>query len=255
MRASPTMRRLGSEMSSQFGEGFVDDLLAHRGMVEGNFKKAHDVFAAQAEIDDTYASESFYRAARASLWSGDAAEAKRLVALSEETGTSGATHEGRQGAINAGIAAVEKRPAEALTLYREALADLASGTLGLGRRAGRAGHGSVPGSSRSRCRSSRRGQSRDHGASRRRGDAATARRGRHSDSGPAATSGAQRTGIGGGRRRQFVTSERWELPEVIGPARYMAADYGRWTADSQPTQPRQPVPRFCRARFPWSGGW
>ena len=53
--------------------------------------------------------------------------ARRLVALSEETGTSGATPEGRQGAINAGIAAVEKRPAEALTLYRRGTGGPGSG--------------------------------------------------------------------------------------------------------------------------------
>jgi hypothetical protein len=55
---------------------------------------------------------------------GDVAEAKRLEALSDETGTSGATHEGRHLAIKAGIAALEKRPSEALSLYRQALVDL-----------------------------------------------------------------------------------------------------------------------------------
>ena len=119
-----TMRRLGSDMSSQFADGFVDDLLAHHGMVSGNFAKAHDIFAAQAANDETYASESLYRAARASLWSGDATEAKRLEALSEESGTSGPTHEGRHAAIKAAIAAVENRPTEALGLYRQALAKL-----------------------------------------------------------------------------------------------------------------------------------
>ena len=119
-----TMRRLGADMSNQFAEGFVDDILAHRGMVQGDCAKAHDVFLAQAMSDETYGAESLYRAGRASLWMGDPAEAIRLMAMAEETGTSGPTYDGRHGAIKAGIAALDKRPTEALALYRQALADL-----------------------------------------------------------------------------------------------------------------------------------
>ena len=93
-------------------------------MAEGDFMKAHDVFVAQAENDETYAAESLYRAARASLWTGDVEEAKRLMAWAEQTGTTGLTYTGRVGVIRAGIAGLEDRQSEALGLYRQALADL-----------------------------------------------------------------------------------------------------------------------------------
>jgi hypothetical protein len=60
------------------------------------------------------------QAARAALWSGDAAAYEDLVTI-ETRGIHGPAIEASRRTIRAGLAALEGRPAEALPLYRDAL--------------------------------------------------------------------------------------------------------------------------------------
>jgi len=102
---------------------FVLDPEANAAMAAGDYRQARDTFVAIAEPDPGLGSEYLYRAARAALWAGDAQDARALLARLDENGAYGRVADARQATVKAGIAAVEGRSAEALTLYRDALRD------------------------------------------------------------------------------------------------------------------------------------
>jgi class 3 adenylate cyclase/tetratricopeptide (TPR) repeat protein len=74
-----------------------------------------------AELLTEYRPVSLARSARAALWLGDAAAARTDLAGIDASGLHGPALEADRMTIRAGIAALEGRPDEALTLYREVL--------------------------------------------------------------------------------------------------------------------------------------
>jgi hypothetical protein len=99
---------------------FIADPEANYALAKGEFKKARDTYFVIFEADPGQP-EYAYRAARASLWARDAADANALLATAVGTGAFGVVQDARLNTIRAGIAAIEGRTAEALALYRDAL--------------------------------------------------------------------------------------------------------------------------------------
>ena len=88
---------------------------------------AGDLAAASAEAERAAAVTSYFAplglplAARAALWAGDVAEARRILDLLGETSFWGLALEADRTAMTAGVAALDGRGGEALAGYREAL--------------------------------------------------------------------------------------------------------------------------------------
>ena len=115
------LEQMGKEMSGTQWHLFVSDPDANAGMAVGDFERAKKGFVEVAEFDSSQAPEFYYRAARVGLWSRDVGEAQRLYDLMVGTGGFGPLIAARKATIRGGIAALEGRPAEALSLYREAM--------------------------------------------------------------------------------------------------------------------------------------
>ncbi len=114
------MNRLGATMSGNW-ELFVADPEANAALAKGDYKEARRVFYSLVEHEPG-AVEYVYRTAKAALWDGDPDGVKGLIHEFEESGAYGPVAEARMATLRAGIAAIEKRPQEAMALYREALA-------------------------------------------------------------------------------------------------------------------------------------
>ncbi len=120
------MERLGKRMSGAW-HLFVADPEANAALASGDLKEARDAFVEIAEKDDATAPEYFYRAARTTIWAGNVADAAQLLARLEENGGFGRIADARRATLQAGVAALEGRPAEALPLYRDALREWREG--------------------------------------------------------------------------------------------------------------------------------
>jgi tetratricopeptide (TPR) repeat protein len=116
-----TLEKMGKEMSGALWHLFVSDPHANAGMAIGDFDRAKKGFMEVADSDPTQAPEFYYRAARTALWARDVAEARRILDLTVAAGGYGPLVAARKATLNAGIAALEGRSAEALALYREAI--------------------------------------------------------------------------------------------------------------------------------------
>jgi class 3 adenylate cyclase/tetratricopeptide (TPR) repeat protein len=114
------MERLGADMSGTW-RVFVADPSANAALARGDLKQARAFFFEVADADPGQGSEYFYRAVRASLWDRDVNGARELLARFGEGAGYGAIVDARRQTMDAGVAALEGRAAEALTLYREAL--------------------------------------------------------------------------------------------------------------------------------------
>lgn len=114
------MEKLGKLMSGAW-HSFVADPEANYALARGDLGRAHDSFVEIAESEPTFGIEYRYRAASVALWQEDAVEARRMLESFATAGGFGPIAEGRRHVIEAGIVALEGRPAEALPLYREGL--------------------------------------------------------------------------------------------------------------------------------------
>jgi hypothetical protein len=114
------MRRLGSGMSGNW-EVFVADPEANAALAAGDLAKASAKFFYLAEDDPGVGIEYFYRAAIPAIWARDLARTKEINATYTETGAYGPVAEARTATLNASIAAMEGRPAEAMTLFKDGL--------------------------------------------------------------------------------------------------------------------------------------
>ena len=115
------LEKMGKEMSGSVWHLFVSDPEANAGMAAGDFERAKKGFVEVAESDTSQAPEFYYRAARAALWARDEGEAQRIADLTAKAGGFGPLVAARKATMRAGIAALEGRSAEALSLYREAM--------------------------------------------------------------------------------------------------------------------------------------
>ena len=87
----------------------------------GRYEEADRQFRLTAAELVSFGPTSLYQAARAALWGGDAEAAAADLAAIDAIGIRAPVIELRRLTIQAGLAAVDGRPAEALRLYREAL--------------------------------------------------------------------------------------------------------------------------------------
>ncbi|HKY88920.1 MAG TPA: hypothetical protein VJ141_03000, partial [Candidatus Limnocylindrales bacterium] len=74
-----------------------------------------------AQITASLAPMAYYQAAHPALWAGDLEAARQDLAAIDATGVHGRVVELRRRTVQAGIAALEGRAADALGLYRDAL--------------------------------------------------------------------------------------------------------------------------------------
>jgi tetratricopeptide (TPR) repeat protein len=95
--------------------------LAWVALARGELEEARDRNHRSEGLASTYAPIARPRAARASLWLGDAAAAAEDLAVTASAGIHGPAIDADKQTLEAGIAAFEGRTAEALGLYREAL--------------------------------------------------------------------------------------------------------------------------------------
>ena len=114
------MERSAKGMTGRW-HGFVADPLANKYMSTGEYKKAVVEYLVVVNDNPGFASEYLYRAARAELWAGDVEEARQHLAGQIDIGGYGPIASARRQVTEAGIAACDGHPSEALALYRDAL--------------------------------------------------------------------------------------------------------------------------------------
>jgi hypothetical protein len=98
----------------------IADVKANFAMASGELNKAHDEFML-ITAEPSYAPEYVYRAAHPALWMHDLESARTLLARLEENAGSGPAAIARRTTVQAGVAALEGRVAEAKALYADAL--------------------------------------------------------------------------------------------------------------------------------------
>jgi len=99
----------------------VLDARANLALASGRLKDAHTTWEDLAQIQVAFAPSSFYQGARAALWDRDVEAVRADLEAIDATGVHGPIVEARRGTLRAGIAALEGRTAEAVSLYRDAL--------------------------------------------------------------------------------------------------------------------------------------
>jgi tetratricopeptide (TPR) repeat protein len=109
--------------------GALLDAVANAALAEGRLGDAAAAWRSVPAITASLGPIAYYQAARPMLWARDVDGAREDLAALDATGVHGRVAELRRRTIQAGIAALEGRAAEALNLYRDALR--AWGDLGL----------------------------------------------------------------------------------------------------------------------------
>jgi class 3 adenylate cyclase/tetratricopeptide (TPR) repeat protein len=99
------------------------DTYGNFGQAEGRFEDAQRHWLQIAEQWSSQAPASYYQAARPALWAGDRAAVEKHSAALDATGFHGPVVEARRANLRAAITALEGRSREAITLYKEALAN------------------------------------------------------------------------------------------------------------------------------------
>jgi hypothetical protein len=97
------------------------DAQANADLAQGRLREAAAAWRGLAAVTASYGPIAYYQAARPMLWAGDLEGARADLAAIDATGVHGRVVELRRRTIQAGIAALEGRAAEALNLYRDAL--------------------------------------------------------------------------------------------------------------------------------------
>ena len=128
MRGEP-VANLMTELTTHVGPsndpmllGILYNATAFEAIAAGRATDARAPLARYAEISKTNLPEATERRARAALWLGDVGEARADLAAIDAAGVHGPALESGRTTIRAGIAALEGRSADALALYRDALA-------------------------------------------------------------------------------------------------------------------------------------
>jgi class 3 adenylate cyclase/predicted ATPase len=99
------------------------DTIGNEALTAGNFEIAGAAWRELCELDPTQTPEFRYRAGRAAAWAGDLAAIRSDLEAIEATGMHGRVVDARRTTLDAALAAVEGRGAEALALYRDAQRD------------------------------------------------------------------------------------------------------------------------------------
>ena len=94
---------------------------ADRAFASGDLEVARDAWHRDADLAAEYRPTALARAGRAALWLGDLDGARDDLAALDAAGVHGPAIEVDRLTIQAGIAALQGRPADALSFYREAL--------------------------------------------------------------------------------------------------------------------------------------
>lgn len=119
------LRRLVADISDPQQLAGAPDLAAFVAFAAGRLDDARTAWLRAAELwASSWAGSlatSLPRAARAALWAGDGAAARDDLAALAASGVHGPAIEADRRTVQAGIAALEGRPTDALALYREAL--------------------------------------------------------------------------------------------------------------------------------------
>jgi class 3 adenylate cyclase/tetratricopeptide (TPR) repeat protein len=102
--------------------GALEDLHGFGAWVAGRDAEASATFLRLAEVDPLNAPYALPHAGRAAVWNGSAADAATALHALDATGVHRPALEASRTMIRAGLAALDGRPADALALYREALA-------------------------------------------------------------------------------------------------------------------------------------
>jgi hypothetical protein len=99
----------------------VCDPIGNAALADGRLHDAREAWLKLTKLDHDQVTEFRYRTAHPALWGGDVAAMRDDLAAIAATGIHGNVVEARRTTIEAGIAALEGRRAEALSLYRDAI--------------------------------------------------------------------------------------------------------------------------------------
>ena len=113
--------RLLSGMSNPQARVPSLDTLGNEALTTGNLDNARAAWRELFELDPSQISEFRYRTGRVAAWAGDVAEIRSDLEAIEATGIHGRVVDARRTTLQAALAALEGRAAEALVLYRDAL--------------------------------------------------------------------------------------------------------------------------------------
>jgi class 3 adenylate cyclase/tetratricopeptide (TPR) repeat protein len=114
------VERIGGPKTDTYGQYLLASTRADATFVAGDHQAAAAAYRRAAVFTAGNAPTCFSLAARSSLLVGDGAGASRDLAGLDATGIHGTYVEARRASIQAGIAALDDRPGEALALYGEA---------------------------------------------------------------------------------------------------------------------------------------
>ena len=115
------MRQLiGDDHDPQL-RAIVENVAAYLAFVRGDLRAARSAWHRFVAYEVAQIPIAIPQAARAALWSGDAAAAREDLVTMEDRGIHGPAIEVSRRTIRAGLVALEGRPAEAHPLYRDAL--------------------------------------------------------------------------------------------------------------------------------------
>jgi tetratricopeptide (TPR) repeat protein len=113
--------RLGASIPGEAWHLVHLDPEANRALAEGRLADARRAWHRMAELDLSQANEFLYRAAVPALWTADTAAASGDLAELDATGVHGRVAAARRLSLQAGLAALGGRTAEAVALFGEAL--------------------------------------------------------------------------------------------------------------------------------------
>jgi tetratricopeptide (TPR) repeat protein len=115
------LRELAQNMQGAQPDMFLADPEANAALAEGDLETASARFGVILDDDPSQLPEYGYRAARPMLWAGDIEAARGYYDRVAERGAFSPVATARMTTIEAGIAALEGRTAEATALYRDAM--------------------------------------------------------------------------------------------------------------------------------------
>ena len=102
-------------------QSMMKDTIANRALAEGRLEEARSIWNDVADVNGGYAPAAIYEAARGGVWAGDVNAVRTDLASIEATGFHGPVVEVRRTTLQAAVAALEGRTADAFALYRDAL--------------------------------------------------------------------------------------------------------------------------------------